>query len=118
MEMADAVGDFGNESRVSDLVDEIRRHRSALAADRERVRSVVREAMTQAYANGRGLNSYAAADLDAIATRAAEQLATALVGLSEEDRVRLRNIADLLRKQPVCWDMEAALLDRLLGATK
>lgn len=38
--------------------------------------------------------------------------------LDESDRVRLRSIIALLNQQPMCWDMEAALLSRLIGDDK
>lgn len=54
--------------------------------------------------------------IDAIATRAAEQLATG--GLSDVDRVRLRSVRELLDRQPDVWDLEANLIDRIIGASK
>ena len=63
------------------------------------------------------LRSALAADVaDAIASRVADQLATVRPVLDASDRVRLESICKLLCSQPVCWDMEVALLERLLGA--
>lgn len=104
------------------LVREIKRHRSALAADGERVRSVVeqiaREEFTDKYDNDEIVNADWVEIRQRIASRAAEQLATAGVGLSDVDRVRLRSVRELLDKQPDVWDLEANLIDRIIGASK
>lgn len=96
-------------------IDELQRHRSALAADRERVRSVVYDVALDALRWHKGDPLDRA---DAIASRAAEQLATAGVGLSDVDRVRLRSVRELLDKQPDVWDLEANLIDRIIGVSK
>lgn len=57
---------------------EIQRHRSALAADKERVRSVVVQAISQAFeAYDHGYNANRTEMIEHAAHRAAEQLATA-----------------------------------------
>lgn len=104
-------------SDTAKALHELLRHRAAVAVDEERVKKVVADEM-QEWIDRDGPVTLPE-EVAAIAARAAEQLATAAAAaLSESDRIRLRNIVDLLRKQPVCWDMEAALLDRILGATK
>jgi hypothetical protein len=92
------TSDFCSEDFWS-LLAEVKRHRSALAADEERVRSVVSEigrAMIAAQVNaGAWLDSLylqGPAFVDAIATRAAKQLATAAGKLSEEERRALKRM--------------------------
>lgn len=106
---------------------ELQRHRAAVAADEERVRAVVREAAgvllierklyvvrpqhptmgeiaLEAYGHGRACDAVAllgdelATLLDAIATRAAKQLATSAVRLSSDDIVTLTAIRDDIRE--------------------
>jgi hypothetical protein len=100
-------------------------HRSAVDANEERVESYVKHAIADEMRDYRiqfdmdgdpitCFDAERAALFTAIATRAAKQLATTVVGLSDVDRVRIRSIRDLLAAQPVCWDSETALLDRLL----
>lgn len=115
-------------------IAEIRRHRSALAADGERVRGVVEQIVREEFTGKHDDATIVNADWmeiqRTIATRAAEQLATAGVGLSEDDRSELddllRHISDQ-RSIAVCdgrsGDAEALAgwrdaLSRLLGASK
>lgn len=90
----------GESGFVRPLIDEIRRHRAAKAADEERVRSVVREAMVAALttAEWRALNLIGVTHFDqvvpladTIADRAAKQLASAAVRLTPEERAQLRH---------------------------
>lgn len=105
---------------------EIQRHRSAPAADRERVIDIVEEAIDQSRDLPIGRAERA------IATRVAEQLATARAGLSGRDRQLLKIIGtDILEfgigyadegKEPTDEELAelrdecCALIDRLLGA--
>jgi hypothetical protein len=96
------------------LVREVRASRAARAADEERVRSVVREAAWEQFCmhdNESIVNADWIEIRDAIATRAAKQLATAPLRLSESDRdVMLR-----MRKS-IQYDGEFTnMLDRLLA---
>ena len=124
----------GDHGFVRALIDEVRRHRSALAADMERVRSVVAGVARQVAADNYDLDeTIGVFQLQAlasdIATRAAEQLATGGVGLSETDRGHLRDMRERERvtKLSLCHlgaginescDARMAILDRLLGASK
>jgi hypothetical protein len=101
----------GDEDVIS-LIEEIRRHRSALAADEERVRSVVRAEMNELIANDGPVTT--PEEVDYIATRAAKQLATAAVRLSEDERNHLLSIRSQLRCSQHMWRSEIATLDRLL----
>src|SRR5678815_464732 len=66
---------------------EIRRHRSVVADDEARVRSVVRDALGRAELIMAPLGTAALRihDIDAICTRAAKQLAMARTGVSEDE---------------------------------
>lgn len=106
----DRLGELANRhdergsAEIRDALIELRQLRSALAADRDRVRSVVVRAIDQ-------LSDLGIVARDRIATRVADQLATA-TGLSIEDRdVLLR-----MRKSIQYSGEFTALLDRLLGA--
>jgi hypothetical protein len=129
-------------SRQEEIADleamaaELQSHRAAVSANEERVRNVVSEigrAMIAAQVNaGAWLDSLylqGPAFVDAIASRAAKQLATAAVGLSEEERVGIQAVRDVVAE---VWNIEpipgtadtsewaairrgVALLDRLLA---
>lgn len=112
------------------LVREVKRHRSALAADGERVRSVVLAALDELTEGWSYIDrAHAGPAKDAIATRAAEQLATAVPLLTVDDKALLFQVRDaqastLLSIGHLSEDVAAnltakiALLNRLLGATK
>lgn len=91
--------------------------RAQRAASRERIETVVEGIVHEAFDDEpepvtmQTIEGFASN----IAARVAEQLAGQAVALSEVDLVRLRSVRDLLAKQPVCWDSETALLDRLLS---
>lgn len=109
-----------SESEFQAVIVELQRHRAAQRADAERVKAVVRDAM-RAELKEQGCDVDHDPDgwmhlIEAASTRVAERLASAAPVLSASDRVRLRSVRDLLAKQPVCWDSEQAMLDRLLGA--
>lgn len=88
------------------------------------VQPTMNDIVLEVYGHGRACDAAALqgedlqAVLAAIATRAAKELAGHVVALSQPDRVRLRRVRDLLRQQPVHWDLEEALLDRLLAAAE
>ena len=96
------------------LVDEIRRHRSAQVASEELVRSVVRDAIGKfaSYVEGNPLGGHGHVAND-IATRAAKQLATTVVGLSEED---VRMLQVLAANRHAVSAEQATLLNRLIAA--
>lgn len=84
--LSHALGDPSLRHFVEPL-RELQRHRSALAADRERVRSVVRDVFGQCKTNG-----FQLATVDAVVERVADQLATARVVLSEDEVRALENV--------------------------
>lgn len=79
----------GLESDVGAMAAELRDLRSARAANAELVRDVVRVLLNEPGAPVR-LEAWC----ESVATRAAEQLATAVVGLSAEERTLLRHLRD------------------------
>lgn len=113
-ELSEVCDVFGPSLRLTALVIEVREHRAALAADEERVRSVVREAIEAGYGFAVDnaeisehdgwhrtaptiewpLTSKIEEHLDAITTRAAKQLASAAVRMTEEDREALGWLLD------------------------
>jgi hypothetical protein len=106
---------------VTRLAIEVKRHRSAIAADRERVRAVVRKSVHDALCIHDN-DSIQLADWtemgDGVATRAADQLAMPAVKLTEEERgslLRIRKIIDCFNTSKHRTE-DLALLDRLLGA--
>lgn len=94
-------------------IAEIRRHRSALAADRERVRSVVERAAAGVLGpNGPlGFHSW---DVLAhlIATRAAEQLATVRPVLTDDERKQLEHH---IRDHRVTCSYSCSIIERLMN---
>lgn len=118
-------------SIIEMMATELQRHRSALAADRERVRSVLADVLRAAHQLPQTRYADTDAFIDEVAARAAEQLAKAGVDIGDEERDAL-----LWAKQQAEQYVEsswyekrsatgvthakraAAFLDRLLGATK
>lgn len=97
---------------------ELQRHSAAIAADKERVRAVVREVAEEVLRSD-GVYGYS----DRIAKRAAEQLASPAVRLTEEERNDLVNIRSIISQLAKLADTEAfasgiSTLDRLLGASR
>lgn len=101
----DGIVDF-----MTRLAIEVKRHRAAKAADKERVRSVVDAAAIRVLS---ALENYETHDeaAHAIAERAAEQLSGAAPVLSEKDR----DIAIRMRKSIQHTGEFTALLDRSIG---
>lgn len=113
-------------------IEQLRRHRSALAADRERVREVVCDLLDDAFARTAPWLSVSQhrAIVDAIANRATDQLATAAVGMGEADRRELDELLSYLAGQraeadrdglsgtAAAFDAWHAALAKLLGANK
>lgn len=95
---------------------EIRRHRADLTADEERVRSVVRDVVTEVAIDWSPKLSAVTLPMlaDAIATRAAEQLASAAVRLSANDRQVLNELSGHMKLTAT----EQSLLDRLLATVR
>lgn len=83
-----------SKSETCRMLAELRRHRSARAADAERVRSVVREVICSRIVRGDRIETMD--DVMAIADRVAEQLAGAVVGLSEGERETLATVRKIL----------------------
>jgi hypothetical protein len=127
-------------AKIMELEREIAQFRAAAAADEERVRSVVREAAMaelterklyivkpqqptmgeialEAYGHGKSCDAVALqgddlqAQLDAIASRAAKQLASAAVRLSDNDRRVLIELSGHMKLTAA----EQSLIDRLLA---
>lgn len=104
-------------SEILPLVVEIKRHRAAVAADRERVRTVVVKAVVdvlQEHEPCEAPDVYDAATMrigEWIASRAADQLATA-AGLSAEDLRVLKDLADSWTRTTLA---ERETLDRLIA---
>lgn len=104
------------------MVVEIGRYRSARAASVERVREVVAEAAIAVLERIGIKEPHSSSDADAIATRAAEQLATAVLGLSHADRLALSylsgwcnaNVSEVI-VDPDRFGSGVAALDRLLA---
>ena len=115
----------GPASDAGAMATELRDLRAARAADEERVRSVVREAVLQAFeAYDHGYNANRAEMVDHAAARAAKQLATAAVRLSEDDlrgmqliRLHLDEAGHDWREGTALADVQLArlFLDRLLA---
>lgn len=103
---------------VREILIELKQMRSALAADRERVRSVLADVLRAAHQLPQTRYADTDAFIDEVATRAAEQLATAGVGLSKEERNHLLSIKSQLSYSANLWRAELATIDRLLGASK
>lgn len=95
---------------------EVERHRAAISADKERVRAVVDAVAMRVLVE---LENYETHDEAAhqIANRAADQLATPAVRLTEEERYNLGDVRAHLGKRPYLWSDELATLDRLIKET-
>lgn len=91
------------------LLLELQRHRTAKAADAERIKAVVTE-VARPHVPWPNI-------LSAIATRVAEQLATVAVRLSEEEVCHLHSIrSKLCGPMGHLWTAELTTLDRLITA--
>lgn len=101
---------------------ELRRRRAAEIANEEQVGDVVREALSEAAEVMSEGYECVTPTLDAIADRAAKQLADTAVWLSDEERSILERMRDRAVKNDRAFPdsryaAELALLDRLLAAT-
>lgn len=111
---------------IHTALKELQRHRAARAADEERVRSVVRDALDELF-NAGELRANDAAYRLAIAARAAKQLASAAVRLSEEELRGLQLMRRHLDEGSHDWregtamsDVQSARIavDRLLATVR
>lgn len=111
-ERADRITELGERIRVLEYNLAI-----AIAADKERVRAVVRTACLESFMFDDSVES---TQIETVANRAADQLATPAVKLTEEDRNHLLDIRTLLRERHAAhasaglWSAEIATLGRLL----
>lgn len=111
------------QSNVLRLVDEVKRHRSASAADKERVRQVVTDAAISSLPEELWESGFDAARpmvsrllfrekaADAIATRAAERLATPTPALTADERAQLEHH---IRDHRATCAYSCSIIERLL----
>jgi hypothetical protein len=100
------------------MAKEIRRHRAATAADRERVRQVVRDVAFSALCTSEiDINTEFAPIAGDIAARTADRLATPAVQLSRQEREDIEWHIETCRKNSPGRLTHAALkaIERLLG---
>lgn len=105
---------------MGQIQTELEQSRSARAASAERVRDVVAEAAIAVLERAGIKEPHSSSDADAIATRAAEQLATAAVGLSAEERGAILRMRGRISEMPPMGNGDevalSAVLERLLAS--